>query len=152
MNTPTQESMFEITLSQQGAKDLLRVYRLARWIIIVISVVTILYVSLHSLRGINYYRYKGKLDWFYFIEIRIMPFITVLFTLTSFVMNYQYFRFAAICKRGIETGDSEMFNSSIKLLIRNNKIALTICIIEIVLGLFYLYHEIIELIKASNPA
>ena len=138
MNIPTEENIFDITLSQQGATHLLKAYRLNLWVFIMLCVLAVASLTIYLLRYLNYQTYDITPGTPMFFEVRVMPFIWMLVTILNILMNCFYFRFVAICKRSIETRQSDLFNSSMKWLVTNTKVGIFLCVIDLSLGFYQL--------------
>jgi hypothetical protein len=114
MDPAEDKSMFEISLSPEGAGYILRTYRVAR-----IFLVLIIFTSLISLihGWLEYIKYsnigtKGNLTLIF--QIKVYPFYSTFLTLFVLVQSTIYFYSFRICKRSIESRQSDLFNRSFK--------------------------------------
>jgi CDP-diglyceride synthetase len=141
MNTPAQESMFTITLSQQGATDMLRVYRISRWIFAIVSIFCVLFMITAIMRYANFRKYEVNGSMLSFLELRVFPLYWFFCSVLAIFQVYYFFRFTASCKKAIELGQTEVFNDSMKWLIRNVSIGSLLCVLDLISAIYYLYIE-----------
>jgi len=152
MNTPTEENLFEITLSQQGTIYILRTYRIIRWFSTMVAIIAIMAIISLWLRIDRYQHYDTSKDWMLFVELRIFPVIWSVAIFFSIANAFAYARFTILCKRAIETRQADLFNDSLKWLVRNARIACTLCAINLLSTGFELYAEITLHTKGVQPA
>lgn len=152
MNTPTEESMFEITLSQEGAGYLLRIFKIARWLLGIASFASIVYTSLSLLRFIALKKYDTGGTLLSFIQFKLEPCVLAIAGILTFLQVFYYFRFATLCKKSIVAKQTEVFNSSFKWLFRYAALTLFLFTLNVITGVFYIYLLVSTILKASNPA
>jgi hypothetical protein len=143
MDTIPENNFFEITLSQQGASWLLRIYKITRWFFILGICLSFLYLTSIALRYVFYIRYKSDNNWLSIFHTKVFPCFEAMGVIASFIQIYYYVTFTRTFKNGIEQQQSETFNDSFKWLYKNTVIAFVLVIFYIIMALVAIASQLI---------
>jgi hypothetical protein len=145
MDNNIPENFFELTLSQQGANWLLRLYKITRWLIIM-GIVLFLLGFINIILQYNLYlQYKTPNNWLEIVQTRIYPAFEGVALIITIVQLYYYFTFTRICKEAIEQQQSELFNNAFKWLLRNTLTACVMFVMHFIGTSFVLYNQFVLL-------
>jgi hypothetical protein len=127
MNDLSKQDMFEVTLSQEGAAYLLRLYKLTQWVCVLAIIVSLILLTNSFTLIYKNNRYYAKADW----QTMIYPVYAVLASVITLTQFYCYFRFTLLCKKAIQLQQADLFNYSFKWLLRNTIFACCMGVLEI---------------------
>jgi hypothetical protein len=141
MNPSTTEEFFSIQLSPEGSQYLLRLYKLNRWVfgLSALFYVINLSTSLHFFTT-HQVGIEDKFD--LVVSLILSPIFWALMNTLWLIHTYLFLRFNSICKKAIQTGQSDLFNQSFKWMYRSLVVALVQLILEIPFGILTFLGEI----------
>ena len=144
--------LFEITLSQQGAGWLLRLIRLTRWVFIISILFSILLLicSVFRYQITDHYNSDAGGDWLAFTEAKIIPIYMAVSTVLGFIQVYFFYYFSRLCKKSIESQQTDLFNESFKWLFRNSLTALILFVINLIFTGIIAYRQYLLLRKIGS--
>ncbi|PZR03107.1 MAG: hypothetical protein DI539_26740 [Flavobacterium psychrophilum] len=147
MNTPTEE-LFEIKLTAQGANSILRTFKIVQWTLILAVIYSSCFLFLDLTRYVQYYsKYDTGNDVVLFVQLRIEPLFMAFATILSIVQIVYYFNFIKLCKRGIDTQQSDLFSQSFTWMLKNAIIMFITAIISIAFIIFNTWSEVDKMLK-----
>lgn len=137
----TTDNLFEITLQPEGARYLVKVYRLTVWILIGAVLVSLSTMGFLLVQQMAYLK-SGAAPRGVFMSVYLL--CSAAITVLSIVQISFYFYFTRQCKISIETRQTELFNQSLKWLYRNSVmtfIEVVVHIISIVCYLLFIFSK-----------
>lgn len=143
MDSIPENNLFEITLSQEGASWLLRIYKITRWVFILGICLSVLYLTSIVLRYSLYMRYDTDNNWSSIFLTKVFPFFEAMGVIVSFIQIYYYVTFSRTCKKGIEGQQADTFNDSFKWLYKHSVIAILLVIFYSIMALVGIYSQLI---------
>lgn len=147
MNNPTEE-LFEIKLTPQGANNILRTFKIVQWTLILGIIYSGCYLFLDLSRYVQYYsKYDTGDDIVLFVQLRIEPLFMAFVTILSIVQIVYYFNFIKLCKKGIDTQQSDLFNQSFTWMLKNAIVMFVTAIIVIAFIIFNTWSEVDKMLK-----
>ena len=141
MEPAEDKSLFEISLTSEGASNILRVYKFASIIFFVVLFISF-FNNIHAwLRYLKYSDIKTKGNALLIFEIKIYPYFSTIFNILVIIQNSVYYYFYRSWKKSIELREPESFNRSLRWLLLSVKLATAGVIIELAVSLFYIYYD-----------
>ena len=144
MDNIPENNLFEITLSQEGAGWLLRLYNITRWLFIMGIVMSFLSVLSMILRHRFYMAYNIPQHW---IDLSIRPIFEGVLLTVTIIQLYYFFTFSRTAKKAIEQQQSDLFNESFKWLLRNTILASVMFVMYLVSVGYSIYTQSVALIN-----
>jgi hypothetical protein len=143
MDTIPENNLFEITLSQEGASWLLRIYKITRWVFILGICLSVLHLTSVVLRYLFYIRYQADNNLLSIFHTKVFPFFEAVGVIVSFIQIYYYVTFSRTCKKGIEGQQADTFNDSFKWLYKHSVIAFILVIFYSIMALVAIASQLI---------
>jgi hypothetical protein len=141
MNQSTENELFTITLTPSGSTYLLRLYNLAKWIFLLIILITLMLVGDTWVQNLIYARNYPSLDWMSYLAMNIYYIFNLVIALISIVQLYFFLYFTRLCNNAIRQQQTEQFNASFKWLFRNTVCACIMLVVELIGSGMMLYSK-----------
>lgn len=147
MDNIPENNLFEISLSQEGASWLLRLYKVTRWLFVLGIILSLLFVLSLILRYRIYMRYNIPHNWITNVEMKILPIFEGVLMVVTIIQIYYFFTFSRTAKKAIEQQQSDLFNESFKWLLRNTLLASVMFVMHLISVAFSIYALSVTLIS-----
>jgi hypothetical protein len=145
MDNIPENNLFEISLSQQGASWLLRLYKVTRWLFVLGIVLSVLFFINIGLRFRINMRYTTPDNWLSVLQLNLYGLFDTVVVIITFIQIYYYFKFTRTCKMGIEELQPDLFNDSFKWLFKNTVMASVMFVLQLILACFAIFGDLVLL-------
>jgi hypothetical protein len=150
MDAQPNETIFEITVTQEGSVRIMRLYRTVKTLFGISIVMSVIFQAASFYRLLFYLKIYDTGSWISRTETIAYPIYTLLYSILLVGQIYCFFHFTRLCRKSIELGNADLFNHSFKWLTRSAAFSLVTFGIELLMAVFSFYATAIYL--NSMPA
>lgn len=142
MDSAEDKSLFDISLSAEGASYVLRTYKLIWIVFIAILLISIFTTTRAWLDYFRFSKIETRGNALVVFQFKVYPYFASFLNLLLLIQNCLYLNFYLNCKRSIEIRQPELFNRSFRWLLMSTKIAAIGVVIDLAASIFYLYYSL----------
>ena len=143
------ESVFDVKINSEGARAIQSVSRMMAIVLIISILLLCLIVPSQLLRFLYFQKLKISWDLPSTIELRILPFVGILFVVLAIFQLIVYVRFVRKCSQSIRDRDQDSFNQSFTIMRRSSMIFVWLTCINLITACYSLYAALRDYLRVN---